>query len=54
MTEYAVTVQYTGDFIVEAETPDEAELKVESIIGTGTSPDSDWYLTEVVGVREED
>jgi hypothetical protein len=53
MTEYAVTVQYTGDFIVEAESAEEAENHVEHIMGMST-PDSDWYFKEIVGVKEEE
>ena len=52
MTEYAVTVEYTGDFMVEAESADEARDHVESIMNMST-PDSDWYFKQIVDVREE-
>jgi hypothetical protein len=52
MTEYAVTVEYTGDFIVEAESAEEAEQHVESIMNMST-PDSDWYFKEIVEVKEQ-
>ena len=53
MTEYAVTVQYTGDFIVEADSPEAAEAHVQAIIPHST-PDSDWYFTEITDVKEEE
>ena len=52
MTEYAVTVTYTGDFIVEADSPEAAEAHVQAII-PHSMPDSDWYLCQIDGVREE-
>lgn len=53
MTTYAVTVQYTGDFIVDAETAEDAEKYVASIIPHAT-PETDWYLVEIEGIREEE
>jgi hypothetical protein len=52
MTEYAVTVEYTGDFIVEADSPDAARAHVQEIIPSST-PDSDWYFVQITDVREE-
>lgn len=52
MTEYAVTVQYTGDFVVDADSEDEARAHVEAIIPSST-PDSDWYFVEITDVRVE-
>jgi len=52
MTEYAVTVKYYGDFVVTADSPEEAEAHVQSIMPT--QPDSDFYLYEIDSVREED
>jgi hypothetical protein len=52
VTEYAVTVEYTGDFVVEADSADEARARVEAIIPSST-PDSDWYFVQIVDVKEE-
>ena len=52
MTEYAVTVEYTGDFMVDADSPEEAREHVVQIMDYST-PDSDWYFRQVVDVREE-
>lgn len=53
MTRYAVTVEYTGDVIVEADSPEQARAEVEAQL-PNRSPDSDYYHAEVVDVQEED
>ena len=53
MTKYAVTVEFTGDFIVEAGGPEEAEEHVQNLLPHAT-PDSDWYFTQITDVKEED
>jgi hypothetical protein len=53
MTEYAVTVEYTGDFIVEADSPEAATDHVEKIIPR-SMPDTDWYFCQITAVKEEE
>ena len=53
MTEYAVTVEYTGDFLVEADSPDAAEAQVAELMAMSSTPDSDWYFVKIVGVTPD-
>lgn len=51
---YAVTIKRWADWIIEADTPEEAEKEAVSQAEMGFSPDSDYYMHECDGITEEE